>query len=225
MSPIEEQNRHDRHVMWNHCFNTRLHINEINRTGPGVLQNAEIISNGKQCIKSSQRVGSWVIPAGSVCPETEPRLQRQSWHLVARDGGEVPRPDIRRSETAELPIGFIIKVPTWSLLRDGAPQPCAEGVPQLVSRAPLVGSLFGIDTEVVEIHRNVAAERSRAVYPPKAGLVIGTIVEKSKAIEIRTHGEAIDMPRPDLAHDLKSNKTLSHIWSFPDRYQTAGTVV
>lgn len=44
-------------------------------------------------------------------------------------------------------------------------------------------------------------------------------------IEIRTHGETIDMPLSHLAHDLKSIKTLPDLWSFPNGNQTARTVV
>src|SRR5262249_16326703 len=125
----------------------------------------------------------------------------------------------------ELPVGFIIKVPTGFLLRDGAPQPCAEGVPQLVRRAPLVGSLVGIDPEVVEIHRNVAAERARAAYPPQPPFIIGIIVKKAKVTEIRTNGETIDMPRSNFAHDLESIEALPDVWSLSNAHEAARTIV
>src|SRR5215469_14779779 len=120
--------------MWKRRLNTRVYINKIDRSGPRVLQNTKIISDRKQGKEGSQRCSSWVISTGIVCPQTEPRLQRQSWHTVPCFRGEAPRPNIRRSEAAELPDAFIIKVPSGYRLRDRAPQPGAEGVPQLVCR-------------------------------------------------------------------------------------------
>jgi hypothetical protein len=55
--------------------------------------------------------------------------------------------------------------------------------------------------------------------------MIGFIVKISKVIDIGTHGESIDMPWPDFAQDLKSIKALPDVWSFPNGYQTTGTVV
>ena len=98
-------------------------------------------------------------------------------------------------------------------------------MPQLISRASIVGSLFASDAKVIEIHGNAATERARAVYSPERCLVIGSVVKEPEVVEIRTDGPGVNVPQSGLAHDLESIKALSDVWSLPNGYQTAGTVI
>jgi hypothetical protein len=125
----------------------------------------------------------------------------------------------------KLPYAFVVKVPSTSLLLDRARQTCPKAVAQLVSRAPIVGSVLTSDAEVVEIGRKLTAKRARAVYPPKRCLMIGSVVKEPEVVEIRTNSPGVDVPRSGLAQDLESVKALPNIGSLANRNQAAGTIV
>src|ERR1700742_2776366 len=93
------------------CLHAGMHVDEIERTGPCVLQNAEVVPHGKWSEERPQGAGSGMIAAREVCSQTEPRLQRQRDGLVSRLRGESPRADMRRPEIAKLPDIFVVKVP------------------------------------------------------------------------------------------------------------------
>src|SRR5689334_17012976 len=45
--------------------------------------------------------------------------------------------------------------------------------------------------------------------------MIRNVIEEAGLVQIRAHGEAVDLPRTDASLYLKPVKTQSHIWPLP----------
>jgi hypothetical protein len=84
-----------------------------------------------------------------------------------------------------LPKPFRVEIPTGLYLGDGTRKTRTDTVPHFVTDASIECSCFSIEAKVVSVQCDALRERSDAV-------------------QVRPHGEAVNLARADTAHDLES---------------------
>src|SRR5580658_10273376 len=107
------------------------------------------------------------VAARNIRLHADSRLQRYVGKAIARIGGERPRPDTVRTETAELPRSFIIEIPIRLFRRWWTPEPRSQGVPRFWRRSAIVyvgtrpsGSWQSVvQAQVVAVERRAVAPR------------------------------------------------------------------
>jgi len=60
----------------------RVNVSEVDRSGTGIRNHPKVVSNRKQCIERSQRIGFRVVTAGNISLYAEPRLEPPRWDCV-----------------------------------------------------------------------------------------------------------------------------------------------
>src|SRR3954451_10055756 len=75
---------------------------------------------------------------------------------------------------------------------------------QLLCGAALKCCSFAVQTQVIRFERNVLGERPGRIDSRKAELVIGSVIEESRLIQIGTHSKSVDPPGIDLSHDFET---------------------
>ena len=72
-------------------------------------------------------------------------------------------------------------------------------------------SRFSIEAKVVSVQSNAFRQGPDAVYAPKSDCVIGGIVKNPRLVQVRPHGEAVNLPRTDTGLHLESVKAQAHV--------------
>src|SRR5437879_3936843 len=91
----------------------------------------------------------------------------------------------------------------------------ADAVPHLLAETPVEGGCFSIESKVVSIQREALFERSDAVHTPKSDRMIRRVIEEARFVQVRSHGEAVDLPGSDTGLYLESVKAQADIWTLP----------
>src|SRR5205085_4112697 len=115
-----------------------------------------------------------------------------------------PCTDIGGAERSELRERLVVEVPTRSFDRDLPRQPCAETMTQLLCGAALKCCTFAVQSQVIRLERDFLGERPGRIYSPKANLVVGSIIEESRLIQIGPHSKSVNPPGIDLCHYLET---------------------
>src|ERR1700683_3442608 len=123
-----------------------------------------------------------IVAARNIRLHTDSRLQRSRRKAIARIGRKCPRPYAVRTETAELPDSFIIEIPTRLLRRLRTPEPCSQAVPGLLPCSAIVCERFPVQPQVVAIERHSTTPRTRRIYSPECGAVIGHVIEETRFV-------------------------------------------
>src|SRR5215469_6545964 len=137
-----------------------MQVDEVDRSGPGIGQHSEIVTNGEYRTEGAQRVAVWIVPARNIRLHADPWLQRCCGKTVARIGRNRPRPNATRTETAELPDRFIVEIPIRFFRRWRTPETCPEGVPGFPRRSAIVRERFSVQPQVIAIERYAVLPRT-----------------------------------------------------------------
>src|SRR5439155_10796086 len=81
---------------------------------------------------------------------------------------------------------------------------CAESMTQLLRGTPLKSCTLSVQSQVIRVERNFLGEWPGRIYSPKADLVIGSIVEESRLIQVGPHSKAVDPPGTELSDYLET---------------------
>src|SRR5271170_2390918 len=106
--------------MGERSIDARMKVHEVDGTRTGCGQNPKVLALRKQRIKRAQRVRVGVISAGDVRPCDEAWLQAHGRESIAGFGSDTPGSNIVSTESAELPEGLVVKVPSRLVFSDGA---------------------------------------------------------------------------------------------------------
>src|SRR5580704_4390004 len=98
-----------------------MHVDEIDRTGTGIRQDAEIVSDGVDRIEGSKGVTARIVATRNVGLYAESGPQRHRRQGVAGIRCECPRPNVVGPEASELHYAFIIEVGPRLLRGDRPP--------------------------------------------------------------------------------------------------------
>src|SRR5712691_3050419 len=129
------------------------------------------------------------------------------------------------TEGSELPKRFIVEIPARFSLGDGARQTRTDTVPHFVAYTPVECSCFSIEAKVVSVQCDGLRQRPDAVYGPKSDSVVWDVIEKVRLVQVRPHGEAINLPRTDTGLHLEPVKAQAHVGAFANIDQSSGAIL
>src|ERR1700723_1067453 len=198
----------------------RVHVDKVDGARACGGDDSKIIALWKQGIERTKSIGPRVVATGDVCLGTESWFQRNGREPVTGFRCHSPCPDICGTEAAKLPKRFVIEIPTGFRLSDGMRDTHTDAVAHFLADTSVEGGGFSVKAKVVRIQREVLFERSDTVHAPKSDGVVGGIIKKSGLIQVRSHGEAVNLPRADAGLYLESVKTQADIWALPHIDQT-----
>src|SRR6202008_413396 len=85
-------------------------------------------------------------------------------------------------------------------------------------------SCFSIEPKVIRVQRDGLRQRSDAVYAPKSDRVVWRIIEKTRLVQVRAHGEAVNLPRTDTSLHLEPVKAQTHVGALANIDQAARAI-
>src|SRR5690349_20280274 len=88
-----------------------MHVDEVDRSGPGVGQYSEIVADRIYRTKGAQGAVVRIVSAGNIRLHADSRPQWRRGKAVTSVGCHRPRTDSADTETAELPDTFIVEIP------------------------------------------------------------------------------------------------------------------
>src|SRR5580704_15499846 len=153
-APLSDEICRDRDAMRQLRFNPRMHVDEVDRTGARIRQDAEIVSEGEDRAECSERVAARIVATRNIGLYAESGAKRHSRQAVAGIRCERPRANIVGTEGSKLHNAFIIKVGPRLLGGDRPPQPRTDSVPKLSRRAAFKSRVLSIESEVIKIVTN-----------------------------------------------------------------------
>src|SRR6266404_3629217 len=115
------------------------------------------------------------------------------------------------TEGSKLPKRFIVEIPAGVPLGDGTRETHTDAVPHFVAYTPVECSCFSIEAKVVSVQCDGLRQRSDAVYAPKSDSVVWDVIEKARLVQVRAHGEAVNLPRTDTGLHLDPGKAKAHV--------------
>ncbi len=145
-----------------------------------------------------------MVSARNIRSGAEAGFQCYCWKPKARFRRNGPCADIGRAECSELPERLVVEVPTGLFSGDRPRQPCAETMTQLLRGTPLKCCTLAVQSQVIRIERHFLGERPGRIYSPKVDIVIGSIIEESRLIQVGPHSKTVDPPGIDSCHYLET---------------------
>src|SRR6266852_2303948 len=226
LSPLNNPVEGCSHAVWERPLNPGMKIDKIDWAWTGSSQDPEVVPFREQCIKCSEciRIGFRMVSARNIRLGAEAGFQHYRWKSIARFGRNSPRSDIGRSECSELPERLVVEVPTGSFGRDRPRQSCAESMTQLVRGTPLKSCTLAVQSQVIRLERNFLGERLGRIYSPKGDLVVGSIIEESRLIQIGPHSKSVNSPGIDFCHYLETIEAKPDIGALTHVDQATRTI-
>src|SRR6266403_6314232 len=129
------------------------------------------------------------------------------------------------TEGSKLPKRFIVEIPAAVPLGDGTRETRTDAVPHFVAYTPVECSRFSIEAKVVSVQCDGLRQRSDAVYAPKSDCMVWDVVEKTRLVQVRAHGEAVNLPRTDTGLHLEPVKAQAHVGPFANIDQPPGAIL
>src|SRR5216684_1444872 len=209
------------HIVRQRRFNMRVYVDKVDGARTCGGDDAKIVALWKQGIERTESIRPRIVATGDVCLGAESWFQRNGRKPVTRFRCHSPCPDICGTEVAKLPECFIIEIPTGFRLSDGTRQTRTDAVTHFVRNASVECGRFSIEAKIVGIQSNALCQRSDAIHAPKSDCMIGSVIKKTRLVQVRSHGEAVNLPRSDAGLYLESVKTqadlrtLAHIDQSP----------
>src|SRR5467141_4838822 len=77
--------------------------------------------------------------------------------------------------------------------------------------AALKLSLLAIQAQVVDLQRILVGQGTRCVPAPKTNGAIRRVITEAGVVEVRAHGEAVNLPRTDTGLYLEPVKAQAHV--------------
>src|SRR6266699_2571000 len=91
--------------------------------------------------------------------------------------------------------------------------------------AALKLSLLAIQAQVVDLQRILVGQGPRRVPAPKTNGVIRRVIKEAGVVEVRAHGEAVNLPRTDTGLHLEPVKAQAHVGAFANIDQSSGAIL
>src|SRR6266404_9790814 len=129
------------------------------------------------------------------------------------------------TEGSKLPKRFIVEIPAGVPLGDGTRETRTDAVPHFVAYTPVECSCFSIKAKVVSVQRDSLRQSSDAVYAPESDSVVWDVIEEARLIHVRTHGEAVNLPRTDTGLYFESVKAQANVRPFANINQPPGAIL
>src|SRR5258708_3087498 len=193
----------------------RVYADKVDGTRTCRGEDAKIIALREQGIERTESIRPGIVATGDVCLDAESWFQRNGREPVTGFRCHSPCPDICGTEASNLPKCFVIEIPTGFRLSDGTRETRTYTVPNLLADASVECGCFSIEAQVVSIQREALFERSDAVDSPKSDSMIRNVIEEARFVQVRSHGEAVNLPKADAGLYLESVKTQADIWALP----------
>src|SRR6266478_5129140 len=206
LSPLNNPVEGRSHVMWERPLNLRMKIDEIDGARTGSSQDPEVVPFRKQCIECSEciRIRFRMVSARNIRLGAEAGFQHDCWKSIARFRRSSPCTDVGRAERSDLPERLVVEVPTGLFSGDRPRDSYAESMTQLLRGTPLKCCTLAVQSQVVRIERHFLGERPSRIYSPKVDIVIGSIIEESRFIQVGPHLKTVDPPGIDSCHYLET---------------------
>src|SRR5258706_9279242 len=128
------------------------------------------------------------------------------------------------TEGSKLPKRFIVEIPAGVPLGDGTRETRTDAVPHFVAYTPVECSCFSIKAKVVSVQCDGLRQRSDAVYAPESDSVVWDVIEKARLVQVRAHGEAVNLPRTDTGLHLEPVKAQAHVGALANIDQAPGAI-
>src|SRR6266568_177083 len=215
LAPLKDPIDGSRHTMRQRRFNARVCVDKVDGAGAGSGDDAKIIALRKQGIERSECVRPRIVSTRDVRPSAESRFQRNVREPVTRFRCHRPRAYICGTEGSELPKRLIVEIPTGLRLSDRTRKTRTDTVPHFVADTSVECSCFPIEAKVISIHCDALRQRSDAVHAPKSDFMIGGVIKKTGLVQVRSHREAVNLPRADAGLYLESVKAQPDIRALP----------
>lgn len=155
-APLNDEICRDRDAMRQLRLNPWMHVDEVDRTGARIRQDAEIVSDRVDRIECSECVAVRIVATRNIGLYVESGPKGHAGQAVTSIGCERPRPNIIGAKCSELHHALIIEVGPGLLGCDRPPQPGAGGVPKLSRGTAIKGRVLSIESQVVKIVANAA---------------------------------------------------------------------
>src|SRR6266851_3865554 len=225
LPPLKDPIDGDSHTLRQRCFSARVYVNKVDGAGASRGENAKIIALGEQRIERSECVRPRIVAARDVRLSAESRFQRNVRKPVTGFRSHCPGAYVCGTEGSELPKRFIVEIPAGLHLGDGTRKTRTDTVPHFVAYTPVECSCFSIEAKVVSVQCDSLRQRSDAVYAPKSDSVVWDVIEKARLVNVRAHGEAVNLPRTDTGLHLEPVKAQAHVGAFANIDQSSGAIL
>src|SRR5882724_6359496 len=224
LPPLKDPIDGDSHTPRQRRFNARVYVNKVDGAGTGRGEDAKIIALREQRIEGAERVLPRIVATRDVRFSAESRFQRNVRKPITGFRSHCPGAYVCGTEASKLPKRFIVEIPAGLHLGDGTRKARTDTVPHFVAITPVECSCFSIKAKVVSVQCDGLRQRPDAVYAPKSDCMIGSIVEDSRLVQVRAHGEAVNLPRTDTGLHLEPVKAQAHVGALANIDQTPGAI-
>src|ERR1700688_73560 len=225
LPPLKDPIDGGSHAVRQRRFSARVYVNKVDVAWARRGENAKIIALGEQRIERSECVRPRIVAARDIRLSAESRLQRNVRKTVTGFRSHCPGTYVCGTEGSELPKRFIVEIPAGLPLGHGTRKTRTDAMPHFVAYTPIECSCLSIEAQVVSVQCDGLRQRPDAVCAPECDGVIGCIVKKSWLVQVRAHGEAINLPRTDTGLHLEPVKAQPHIGPFANIDQPPGAIL
>src|SRR5216684_2025716 len=224
LPPLKDPIDGGSHAVRQRRFSARVYVNKVDGAWASSGENAKIIALGEQRIERSECVRPRIVAARDVRLSAESRFQRNVRKTVTGFRSHCPGAYVCGTEGSELPKRFIVEIPSGLHLGDGTRKTRTNTVPHFVADASVERSCFSIEADVVSVECDGLRQRSDAVYAPKSDSVVWDVIEKARLVQVRAHGEAVNLPRTDTGLHLEPVKAQAHVGALANIDQAPGAI-
>src|SRR5216683_809864 len=225
LPPLKDPIDGGSHAVRQRRFSARVYVNKVDGAWASRGENAKIIALGEQRIECAESVRRRIVAARDVRLSTESRFQRNVRKPVTGFRSHCPGAYVCRTEGSELPKRFIVEIPAGLPLGHGTRKTRTDTVPHFVADTSVERSCFSIEADVVSVECDGLRQRSDAVYAPKSDCMVWDVVEKTRLVQVRAHGEAVNLPRTDTGLHLEPVKAQAHVGPFANIDQPPGAIL
>src|SRR6266700_2389661 len=214
LPPLKDPIDGGSHAVRQRRFNARVYVNKVDGAGAGRGEDAKIIALREQRIEGAERVLPRIVATRDVRFSAESRFQRNVRKPITGFRSHGPGAYVCGTEASKLPKRFIVEIPARFSLGDRTRKTRTDTVPHFMADTPVEYSCFSIKAKVVSVQCDGLRQRPDAVYAPKSDCMIGSIVEDPRLVQVRPHGEAVNLPRTDTGLHLEPVKAQAHVGAF-----------
>src|ERR1700688_2092711 len=225
LPPLKDPIDGGSHAVRQRRFSARVYVNKVDGAWARRGENAKIIALGEQRIERSECVRPRIVAARDVRLSAESRFQRNVRKTVTGFRSHCPGAYVCGTEGSELPKRFIVEIPSGLHLGDGTRKTRTNTVPHFVADTSVECSCFSIEAKVVSVQCDGLRQWSDAVYAPKSDSVVWDVVDKNRLVQVRAHGEAVNLPRTDTGLHLEPVKAQADVGAFANIDQSSGAVL
>src|SRR5216684_1968688 len=225
LPPLKDPIEGGSHTVRESRFNMRVYVDKVDGTRTSRGDDAKIIALRKQGIERTQSIRPRIVATGDVYLGAESWFERNGRKPVTGFRCHSPCPDICGTEAAKLPKCFIVEIPTGFRLSNGTRETDTDAVTHFVGNTSVECGCFSIEAQVVSVQREALFERSDAIHTPQSDRMIRNVIEQARFVQVRSDGEAVNLPTTDAASYLESVKAQADIRALPHIDYATGAVL